>query len=169
VIAASARFVDYFRYESRPAIFSSVVMPSDIARFSRTLEVVTEERSRRYRLHQLAARLRAGLRGLGYDISPSDSQIVPLVAGPEERTAVLRDALESRGVFGSVFSAPATPKNRSLVRLCVHTGLSEADIDRIVEVCAEIRDIVRPDQWPALARPARQRAPAVARRMAAVA
>ena len=157
IVAASARFIEYFRYESRPAIFSSVVMPSDIARFGKTLEVVTEARRRRYRLHALAARLRQGLTELGYDVRPSRSQIVPLVAGPEERTAVLREALESRGVFGAVFCAPATPKNRSCVRLTVHTGLSEADIDRVIEVCDGIRGIVRPEEWPSLAGTARRR------------
>lgn len=153
VIAASSRFIEYFRYESRPAIFSSVVLPWEIARFARTLEVVQAERQRRTRLAALSDHLHTGLLDAGYDVSGSDSQIVPLVAGPEDRTVELRDALESRGIFGSVFCAPATPRNRSLVRLCVNTGLSDADIERVITVCREIRGFMRPDRWPALTRP----------------
>ncbi|MEQ9642588.1 MAG: quorum-sensing autoinducer CAI-1 synthase [Alphaproteobacteria bacterium] len=150
VIAASSRFIEYFRYESRPAVFSSVVLPWEIARFDRTLEVVQAEGRRRQRLSTLSAHLRDGLRNAGYKIGAADSQIIPLVAGPEERTVQLRDALESRGIFGSVFSAPATPRHRSLVRLCVNAGLADADIERVIAVCREIRNVLRPDKWPTL-------------------
>ena len=157
LIAASSRFVDYFRYESRPAIFSSAVLASDLARFRAALDAVEQAGIGRVRLIELATRLRNGLARLGYDTSPSESQVIPLTAGPEDRTAVLREALESRGVFGAVFCAPATPKNRSCVRLCVHTGLTRDDIDKVLDVCAEIRDIVRPQDWPVLARYGRRR------------
>ena len=75
---------------------------------------------------------------------------VELVAGPEERTVQLRDALESRGIFGSVFCAPATPRNHSLVRLCLNTSVTTAEIERVIAVCREIRGVVRPDRWPTL-------------------
>ena len=96
----------------------------------------------------MSDRLRTGLLQQGYDVSCSESQIVPLIAGPESETAKLRDALEANGVIGSVFCAPATPRKRSLVRLCVHSDLDDTDIDRILEVSSKIRDEVRPENWP---------------------
>lgn len=149
VIVGPARFTEYFRYESAPAIFSSAVFPNEVARFEATLSVVRGEARRRARVSGLSDRLRAGLQRQGYDVSCSESQIIPLIAGPESKTALLRDALEANGVIGAVFCAPATPRNRSLVRLCVHNGLDDADIDHILEVCSKIRDQVRPDLWPA--------------------
>ncbi|MDA1098530.1 MAG: quorum-sensing autoinducer CAI-1 synthase [Proteobacteria bacterium] len=149
VVAGPARFAEYFRYESTPAIFSSAVFPNEIARFEATLAVVRGEGQRRARVSGLSERLRTGLLQRGYDVSCSESQIIPLIAGPESETARLRDALEANGVIGAVFCAPATPRNRSMVRLCVHCGLVEADIDHILEVCSKIRDQVRPDRWPA--------------------
>ena len=44
----------------------------------------------------------------------------------------------------------ATPRNHSLVRLCLNTKVSIAEIERVIAVCREIRGIVRPDRWPAL-------------------
>ncbi|MBT3778858.1 MAG: aminotransferase class I/II-fold pyridoxal phosphate-dependent enzyme [Rhodospirillaceae bacterium] len=148
VIVGSARFVEYFRYESRQSIFSSAIFPNEVARFEATLALVRGEVHRRARIAGLSERLRRGLLQLGYDVSCSESQIIPLIAGPESETARLRDALEAHGVIGSVFCAPATPRNRSLVRLCVHNGLDNADIDHIIEVCLRIRDQVQPDRWP---------------------
>lgn len=148
VIAAPANFIEYYRYEAAPAIFSSAMLPYEIARFERTLDIVAAEDWRRMKLHAAAAQFRSGLLELGYDVSVSESQIIPLVAGPEARTRVLRDALESHGIFGSVFCAPATPRNKSMVRLCINAGLSGFEIEHAVDVFANIRDIVRPDQWP---------------------
>lgn len=148
VVAGPARFVEYFRYESNPAVFSSAVFPNEVARFEATLAVVRAEPRRRSRVAGLSERLRKGLQERGYDVSCSESQIVPLIAGPESETARLRDALQDHGVVGAVFCAPATPRNKSMVRLCVHHDLDNDDIDRILDVCSEIRDDVRPEEWP---------------------
>ena len=152
MIAGPERVTDFFRYDSRPAIFSSAVLPWEIARFSRTLEIVKKEAWRRERLREIADDLRARLDGLGYNVDSSKSQIIPLEAGSEENTRRLRDALEDAGIFGAVFCAPATPKNRSLLRLCAHIGLSADDLDRVVEVCDRIRDSVRFKDWPSTRR-----------------
>lgn len=148
VIVGPARFAEYFRYESAAAVFSSAVLPNEVARFEATLSVVRGEVHRRARVAGLSARLRNGLLEQGYDVSCSETQIIPLIAGPESETALLRDALEANGVIGSVFCAPATPRNRSLVRLCVHSGLDESAIGQVIDVCSSIRDLVRPDRWP---------------------
>ncbi len=95
IVAGSARNMEYFRYESRPAIFSSGILPSEAAGFLATLEVIAREDWRRARLQDNAAYLRAGLDALGYNVEASRTQIISLVAGPEENTILLRDALET--------------------------------------------------------------------------
>lgn len=156
VIAGPARVLDFLRYQSRPAIFSSAVLEQDVARFAATLDVIRHAEDRRVRLRANASRLRDGLEALGYDIGPTETQIVPLVAGPETCTVTLRRALESRGVIGAVFCAPATPRNRSLVRLSMASGVSDDEVEQVLDVCAAIRDEVRPEEWPG-ARRARRR------------
>ncbi len=140
IIAGSARNMEFFRYESFPAIFSSGVLSFEADGFSTTLQLIKAGKALRKQLHANAAYLRDELPALEYDIGETNSQIISLVAGSEARTLVLRDALESRGVFGSVFCWPATPRNRSLIRFSVNSSLSQAELQRIVGVCAEIRD-----------------------------
>jgi len=147
IVAGSARNMEYFRYESRPAIFSSGMLPHEAAGFLAILELIEAGGERRRRLHANAADVRNRLSLLGYNMDASDSQIIPLVAGPEPQTMVLRDALESRGIFGSVFCAPATAKNRSLVRFSINAGLEKEQLDRIVSVCAAIRSEVGMRDW----------------------
>lgn len=151
-VTCSARFSEYFKSESNPAIFSSTLLPHEVAGLSTTLEIIKKDGWRREKLHDNAARLRSALEDLGYNLNDSRAQIISLEPGPEQQTIVLRDALESRGIFGSVFCAPATPKNRSLVRFSVNADLDEAQLERVIAVCREIRDEVDLANWPSTRR-----------------
>ncbi|MBV8645829.1 MAG: quorum-sensing autoinducer CAI-1 synthase [Paludibacterium sp.] len=146
-ISCSERFSEYFKFESNPAIFSSTLLPHEIAGLAATLEVIHDEHWRRRALEANAALLRQALDDLGYNLNGSQSQIIALESGSERQTIVLRDALEARGIFGSVFCAPATPKNRALIRLSVNAMLTPDALARIVDVCREIRGEVGLADW----------------------
>jgi CAI-1 autoinducer synthase len=159
-VTCSRRFADYFKSESNPAIFSSTLLPHDIHGLAATLAVIRQDGWRRVRVRENAAFLRRELDQLGYNLNGSECQIVSLESGTEQNTIVLRDALESRGIFGSIFCAPATPKSRALMRFSVHAGLGLAELERLVGVCREIRDEVGMASWPSTRRKQRGR-PAV--------
>lgn len=159
IIAGSAKVLEYIRYEARPAIFSSAVLNYDIAGFLAALELIKKDNWRRIKLHANADFLRNALTDLGYNITASKSQIIGLEAGLEQKTMILRDALEARGIFGAVFCWPATPKCRSLVRLSVNAGLQQESLDRIIKICSEIREEVEMSQWPSTLRLKRKNSP----------
>jgi len=152
IISCSRRFQEYFKCEALPAIFSSTLLPHETAALAATLDVIEREDWRRTRVAANARYVRARLAELGYNLNGSETQIIALEAGPEPQTIVLRDALEARGVFGSVFCAPATAQNRSLVRLSINAALSAQELERIVDVCEEIRDEVQMWNWPSTRR-----------------
>jgi CAI-1 autoinducer synthase len=154
LILCSSRHAEYLRYQSLPAIFSSGLLAHEIAGLRATVRVIVRERYRREKVLRNAVALRSRLSALGYDIGQDATQIIALVAGAEHLTIQLRDALEARGVFGSVFCDPATPRNRSLVRFTLNADLTAEDIERIARVCAELRGVVDIEQWPQ-ARPQR--------------
>ena len=97
---------------------------------------------------QNTRRLRHKLAELGYPIQQGTEQIIALESGGEPATMVLRDLLEERGVFGAVFCAPATSRNRTMVRLTLHAGLAGAELDHVEAAAAEIAPIVKPWDWP---------------------
>lgn len=148
LVLCSSRHAEYLRYQSLPAIFSSSMLPHEIAGLAATVKVIQREGFRREKVMRNARVLRALLRDMGYEVGPDDTQIIALVAGPEHLTIELRDALESRGVFGSVFCDPATPRNRSLVRLTLNADMGHEAVERIAAVCEQIRPELSLDQWP---------------------
>jgi CAI-1 autoinducer synthase len=143
---ASMRY--YVLISSFPNIFSSSLLPHEIAGLAATLGVIRRGDDARRRLHANTARLRASLTDAGFPIHQGSEQIIALEAGCESAAMVLRDHLEERGVVGSIFCAPATSKNRAMVRLTLSSGLTEAEMEHVEKVALEIAPLVKPWEWP---------------------
>jgi len=147
VITCSSRFKPYFLSESRPAIFSSCLLNHELAWFDAAIDFVERADARRAALRRVTEEVRGGLGRLGYCIDEGSEQIIALEVGTEPKTLVLRKALENRGIQGAVFCAPATPKNRALVRLTLNAGLDRREIARLLDACADMREEVELDSW----------------------
>lgn len=138
----------YLMCHSYPSIFSSCLLPHEIAGLAATLEVVRHSDEARRKLRANTVRLRTSLGALGYPIQHGSEQILSLEAGPEVDTLALRDAIEARGIFGAVFCAPATSRNRSMVRLTLNASLTDAEMSHLEAVAAELAPRFKPWDWP---------------------
>ncbi len=138
----------YLMCHSFPSIFSSCLLPHEVAGLMATLEVIKASDDARDKLAANTRRVRGFLAALGYPIHQGSEQIISLEAGTEFNTLALRDALEARGVFGAVFCAPATSRNRAMVRLTLNAGLTDAEMDHLERVASEIAPLVKPWEWP---------------------
>jgi CAI-1 autoinducer synthase len=146
-IACSSEFRTYFEVQSWPAIFSSSLLAHDIAGIEAAHRLIQREDWRRVRLREITQYIRMGLEQLRFNISNGTEQIIGLEVGSEKETRSVCDELENRGVFGAIFSAPATSLNRSLIRLSLHAGLTDSQLDRMLAAFAEIRKEVSVDRW----------------------
>lgn len=138
----------YLMCHSFPSIFSSCLLPHEVAGLAATLEVIAASDTARADLHRHTRRLRQTFSDLGYPIHQGSEQIISLEAGAESDTLALRDALEARGVFGAVFCAPATSRNRAMVRLTLNAALTEAELAHVEAAAAEVAPLARPWEWP---------------------
>jgi CAI-1 autoinducer synthase len=138
----------YFQLTSFPNIFSSGLLLHEIAGLAATLDVIKSSDDKRARLMALTRRLRTSLSDMGYPIHQGTEQIIALEAGVELNTMKLRDVLEENNVYGAIFCAPATSKNRSMVRCTLHANLSDDDLTGIELAAERILPIVQPQLWP---------------------
>jgi CAI-1 autoinducer synthase len=130
------RFGETLPYAAYSSIFSSAMMSNELHRIKATLDIIKQSQSKRTHLSHLSRLLIKGLTEVGFNIR-SESQIIALETGDSSNTINVRDFLESQGVLGSVFCTPATPNNKNIIRLSVQSDLKEAEIDRVVQVCAK--------------------------------
>ncbi len=142
----------YLSLNSFPGVFSSCLLPYEVQGLQATLAVVQGAEGARQRLCAITARMRAHLTALGYPVAQGSEQIIALESGKESATLALRDALEARGIFGAMFCAPATARDRAMVRLTLSAGLTDPEIEQVEEVLAEMAPTLRPWEWDAARR-----------------
>lgn len=138
LIAAKYELIELIRYTSLPIIFSSSLAPHDLAGFKASLSIIQNEPWRRIKMHENAHFVRNVLNELGFYLGGSNSQIIPLITGNETNTIWLRNQLEKADIHGAIFCAPATPKNKALIRLSINANLLQEDLIRIVNCLVQL-------------------------------
>ncbi|MEU9406749.1 aminotransferase class I/II-fold pyridoxal phosphate-dependent enzyme [Streptomyces sp. NPDC048281] len=144
IIACDQRVADWLPFHSLNAIYSSTLLPQDIAGLHAALHVIRTDDVRRKRLWTVTDRLHAALREVGCDTRPSAGPILPLHAGPDANLAEIQHHLDERGILGAAFLPPTTPRNRAIHRLTAHSELTDEQINRVAEACAGIAHLIRP-------------------------
>lgn len=122
---------------ARPFIFTCAMPPAVVATVLEALAVIAQEPERRERLWDNVRYMRAGLRAVGFEISPSGTQIIPLVVGEQERTMRFCHELLDRGVFAQGIRYPAVPRGTERIRLTITASHSKADLDAALTALAE--------------------------------
>ncbi|HNS63811.1 MAG TPA: aminotransferase class I/II-fold pyridoxal phosphate-dependent enzyme, partial [Anaerolineaceae bacterium] len=85
-IAGDDDVVHYIKHHARALIFSASIPAGNAAAALAALQVMREEPERIFRVNQIAEKMRAGFRSLGFDIGHSVTPVIPIIIGDDERT-----------------------------------------------------------------------------------
>lgn len=140
LVASREKNIRFFKGTAEPYVFSSKMLPHEIAQYSITQDIIIAEEWRRLKLQHNARQLRGKLAEAGFDIALSDSHIIGLSCGTGNDDMVrFRDLLFSKGIVGSTFVFPATPRNQPILRLAVRCDLTDEEIQRVASGAADCR------------------------------
>jgi CAI-1 autoinducer synthase len=143
IITCSDKFKNYFRHNSYPAIFSSVLQNHEAARFIKTLDIIKQDQWRRDQLHKNTAYLHHHLDYTGFNTEVSSSPIISLEVNNESKAILLRDLLVQRNVVTAPFVPPAVPKKRCNTRMTVNCNLTLSQLQHIVKSCKEVIPVIK--------------------------
>jgi 8-amino-7-oxononanoate synthase len=139
-VAGSRRLVDLLVSKARTFIFTTALPPAACGAAIAALDVLAAEPSRRERLRALAARMKAGLERLGFDVSRVVAPIFPVVLGTEERALAAAHALRARGFFVRAIRPPTVPRGTSRLRVALTAGHTDAHVDAFL---GALEDVLR--------------------------
>lgn len=137
-IAGDAKVIDFVRHFGRAMIFSASIPPSNAAAALKSLEIMQAEPERRERLWKICHRMHRELRSLGFNISVTETPIVPLVIGEKDRTLKFWRMLLDHGVFTNAIIAPAVPAGREMIRTSYTATLTDDCLDRVLEILEKV-------------------------------
>jgi CAI-1 autoinducer synthase len=147
LFTAPASLRGFIYSQSYPSVFSSCLLPPEVAGLDGTMDLILEADERRARLHHLARELRAILTRHRFPVANGAEQIFALEAGTEHDTMLLRDAFDSHGIIGAIFCSPAATISRSFLRFTPHAGVTDEDLQRIDAAAEVISQQMQPWTW----------------------
>ena len=121
----------------RPLIFSTALPPINMAWTTFVFEQMQSMHHERTILANLNDKLRQIIKGLGLNC-PSDSHIIPIIVGDNDRAVRYAGSLQQAGFYVLPIRPPTVPKNTARVRLCLNSGITEADITRLGDVLHDL-------------------------------
>ncbi|MDD4219003.1 MAG: pyridoxal phosphate-dependent aminotransferase family protein [Sphaerochaetaceae bacterium] len=136
-VAGDEILIDYIKHFARPLIFSASMPPANIAATMKALEIIENEPERVAKLQHNAKRLIKGFTDLGFNVGTSETPIVPLVIGDNEKTFLLWKAAFERGLYVNPVISPAVPPQRALLRTSCMAIHSDEEIDTALQILGE--------------------------------
>jgi len=129
---------DVLRVACRPYMFTASLPPSIIASTRQALRRLESDKALRNRLTTNAERLYHGLRELGLQVGPQASPIVSVALEDQDLAVHFWNALLQGGLYLNLALPPATPTNKPLLRASISAAHTRRQIDRAIELFAEV-------------------------------
>jgi 8-amino-7-oxononanoate synthase len=131
-IAGDENVVHYIKHNARAMIFSASMPPANIAAALAALHVMRDEPERIVRINQIAERMRNGFKQLGFDIGVSETPVIPILIGDDERTLLSWRALFDNGVFVNPVLSPAVQPGQQLLRTSYMATHTDEQLERVL-------------------------------------
>ncbi len=130
--------INYVKHHGRPFIFTAALPAMQVAVALEALNIMETEPEHRERLQENATQLRKGLSALGFDTLGSETQIVPVLIGPDELTVTFWRGLWEVGIFATPALPPGVPPGQSIIRTSVNANHTPQQIERLLEAFATV-------------------------------
>jgi 8-amino-7-oxononanoate synthase len=133
-LAGEEDVIAWIKHKARAMVFSAALPPPALATALKCLEIIRTEPERRRTLMANAKRLKEGLEGMGFNVGPSETPVVPVIIGDENACFIFWKALFEGGAFTNPVVSPATPPGRALIRVSCMATHTPAILDRALEI-----------------------------------
>jgi len=137
-IAAPDEVIHYIKHFARALIFSASPPPASVASVSEAIDIIEEEPGRRERLWYNANKMLNGFKALGFDTGRSETPVIPVIVGPDQRAFAMARMLHDKGIFANVAVSPAVPAGMALIRTSYMATHTDEQLDRVLKAFGEV-------------------------------
>jgi len=131
-VAGDKKVINYIKHHARSLIFSAAATPASVATVLAALEVLENEPERRERLWQVTNYMRTSFQKMGYNTGLSQTPIIPIHIGDDEKCFALWKTLRDEGIFTTPVIYPAVPKGQSLIRTSYSANHTDEELNLIL-------------------------------------
>ncbi len=133
-VAGPDSVIHYIKHHARSLIFSASIPPSAAAAALAALDIVETEPQLRSDVMARAKQVRDGLIDLGFQVGRTETPIVPVVVGEQDRLFAFWKLLFEGGLFTNPVTGPAVPPNMDLIRTSYMASHTTAQCDEVLAI-----------------------------------
>jgi 8-amino-7-oxononanoate synthase len=138
VCVSNHRELRTLHFLARAYVFTASGSPSNIASVRAAVRLVRERPELRDQLWANVRRLRRGLQDQGLAIGETESPIVPILTGDEERTIRTWQRLLDEGLYVNLIVPPGCPKDDCVLRASCSAAHTPEHIQRALDIFARV-------------------------------
>ncbi|MEN8208664.1 MAG: aminotransferase class I/II-fold pyridoxal phosphate-dependent enzyme [Candidatus Fermentibacteria bacterium] len=132
-IAGTRDLVILLQHASAPFIFSAALTPASAASAREALRVIEREPERLARLRRNAEYFRSSIIELGFDTGLSETAVIPIILGDDEKALQTARRLFSLGIIATPIVKPAVSPGSARLRLCATAVQDESFFSELFE------------------------------------
>ncbi len=136
--AASKEVVEFLRLYARTYFFSTAIPAPVIGGLIEVFKLLKDDNAGRNKLWENINYTKRLLSEKGFNIGDSQSGIVPIVIGDEEKLIRISNDLRLEGVYTNIVTYPAVRRKECRVRLCIMKDMAFEQIDKAVDMITKI-------------------------------
>ena len=133
-VAAKKEITTYLRHASRAYIFSAALPPAQAAAANEAFKVILDEPWRIEKLNENTKQYIDGLKDMGFDTMLTETAIVPVLCGSDERAFVLTREAQHHDIFVLPVVSPAVPEGLARLRATITAAHESDEIAYAMEV-----------------------------------
>jgi glycine C-acetyltransferase len=131
--------VDLLRQRSRPYLFSNTVSPAIVVASLKAIDLLIGSTELKEKLDENTRYFRQQMQQEGFEISPGDHPIIPIMLGDAVLAQRMASSLLEKGVYVIGFFYPVVPKGAARIRTQISAAHSREDLNFAVEKFVEVR------------------------------
>jgi len=132
--------IDVLRQRSRPYLFSNTLAPPIVGASMKAIELLSRSTGLRDKLEANTRRFRQGMADRGFNITPGEHPICPIMLGDAVLAGRMADALLERGIYVIGFSYPVVPKGQARIRVQISAVHDDDDLQFAMETFSAVKE-----------------------------
>ncbi|OQY08900.1 MAG: hypothetical protein B6I28_03995 [Fusobacteriia bacterium 4572_132] len=136
-VAGNNEIIEYLINKSRSLIYTTAISPIMIAGAQKSLEIIKNEPERRRKIIEMSNYFRNEIIKLGYDVGKSETNIVPIILGDNEKTLKLSSKLYKNKILAPAIRYPTVPNGKERIRFSINFNLNYEEIEKLINILKE--------------------------------
>ena len=133
-VVGDADVINWIKHSARSFIFSASLPAANVMAAMAALDIMEKEPEHVEHLWENARYMMKAYRELGFDIGKTQTPIIPIIVGDDEKCFMLWKEIYENGVYTNPVIPPAVPQGMSLLRTSYMATHTRTQLDRALGI-----------------------------------